>query len=486
MRIYNVEELGVCKDLAVGGDPEAAMKVGDVYEAYPPFGGIVRPDPQEASSWYSRAADLGYLPAMRKLFDAYYFGHTFPKNSHKAEEYLLRAAGAGAQWARLLLASRLEKSEPQKALDFYFDLARMDNCHAQFRLAWAYYTGDLAFRNMTQAYFWLLLAAAGGFERKSESHLLYNPLSEPKESQSQPFLIVMERIKLLDSCSYYHSFRGTVEQVERSLSISHLRLAQAAASDWRLGQAEPLLPAPTVIAGQTSPESSQREAPRPTAVLRPPVPPIAVVAPTLLPPQWIPLPESAWRPRLYASLDSIRLFEVASQSVWLVFAARFAEESTRAGDVVLGSAIAVTSTLLLTNCHVIQDRPLVWIQQGDEIQRARMAFSDAPSDRCVLSVEGGALRAVHGMRGYSDLKVGEEVYSIGSPSGLEATLGQGVISGLRKLGQRRLLQTSAAISPGSSGGGLFDRAGNLIGITSFRLREGQNLNFAIAVEDYFQ
>jgi S1-C subfamily serine protease len=182
----------------------------------------------------------------------------------------------------------------------------------------------------------------------------------------------------------------------------------------------------------------------------------------------------------------VRLFEVASQSVWLVFAARSPEEVRRAGDIAVGSAVAVTSKPLLTNCHVIEGRPLVWIKQGDKVERARVSFGDSQSDRCILSVEPDVLVAVRGMRGYDDLKVGEEVYTIGSPSGLEATLGQGVISGLRRLERRRLLQSSAPISPGSSGGGLFDKSGNLIGVTSFRLREGQNLNFAISVEDYFQ
>jgi hypothetical protein len=139
--IYNVETLDGCKNLAVAGDAEAAMHVGNAYAG--PFRQVVRPDPREAIDWYSRAADLGYLPAMRKLFNAYYFGRDVPKNDQRAEEYLLRAAGAGAQWAQLLIASRLEKSDPPKALDLYLALARADNCHAQARLAQAYYAGDL-------------------------------------------------------------------------------------------------------------------------------------------------------------------------------------------------------------------------------------------------------------------------------------------------------------------------------------------------------
>ena len=90
------------------------------------------------------------------------------------------------------------------------------------------------------------------------------------------------------------------------------------------------------------------------------------------------------------------------------------------------------------------------------------------------------------MRPYRNLAVGERVYSIGTPSGLEQTLGEGLISGLREYSGVRLVQTSAPISPGSSGGGLFDASGNLVGVTTFILREAQSLNFAIAADEYWR
>lgn len=464
--IYNAETLDVCKNLAIGGDPEAAMRVGNAYAG--PFNLSVRPDPREAVYWYSRAADLGSPAALRKLFDAYYFGHDVPKNEQKAEELLQKGAEAGAHWAQLLIAFRMEKSEPIKAAGLYLTLARADNCHAQARLAQAYYAGDLVPRNAMQAYFWLLLAKVGGFTRRSESHPAYNP---------------MDRIGSSDSCLLRLPFEFTLE---RLLSPDYLRLAQEAASDWRPGEREPLLPEPSVITGSTVPGLPGSKVPRSSEPSRLPVPPTVAVAPGLTTPSWAPLPQSAWRPRLGTSLDPVRLFEVASQSVWLVFAARSTEELRRAGDVALGSAVAVTSQFLLTNCHVIEARPLVWIKQGEKMERVGVAFGDSQSDRCILSVAASTLTPIQGMRRYEDLKIGEEVYTIGAPSGLEATLGQGVISGLRKLERQHLLQTSAPISPGSSGGGLFDKSGNLIGVTSFRLREGQSLNFAIAVDDYFR
>ena len=440
----SAKTLEACKDRARSGDVEAAMEVGETYLL-----GLAEDgrDTREGVYWYTRAADLGSVDAMRRLHYLYLSGNQVPKNEEKAEEYLLRAAGAGAKWAQLLIAGRLEKSDPPKALDLYLGLARGGSCAAQGRLANAYYDGDLTSRNLTHAYFWLLLAKSGGC--RQEVHGLERTLDE-------------------------------------SLPADHVRLAQRAASDWKQGEREPSLPGPTVVVAPASPERRQREAPRRTESPRPPAPPTVAIGRTPTAVRWAPLPQSAWRPRLDIPLDPVRLFEVASQSVWLVSAARSAEELARAGEVVVGSAIAVTSRLLLTNFHLMEGRPFVRVEQGGKVVRAAIAFGDSESDRCILSIETDALVAVRGMRGYGDLKVGEEVYTIGSPSGLEATLGQGVISGLRTLGHQRLLQTSAPISPGSSGGGLFDKSGNLVGITSFRLREGQNLNFAISVEEYFQ
>jgi S1-C subfamily serine protease len=196
--------------------------------------------------------------------------------------------------------------------------------------------------------------------------------------------------------------------------------------------------------------------------------------------------KTARLPAISASLDAVKLFEIASRSVWLVVAAASVGELEQGKNVSLGSAVAVTSSWLFTNCHVIDRKPVVWIKQAEVIEQARLVSEDEKTDRCVLSVEERMLSPVRGMRSYQDLRVGEEVFTIGAPSGLEASLAQGVIAGLRSSEHRRFIQTTAPISPGSSGGGLFDKAANLIGITTFRVRDGQSLNFAIAVDDYFQ
>lgn len=114
-------------------------------------------------------------------------------------------------------------------------------------------------------------------------------------------------------------------------------------------------------------------------------------------------------------------------------------------------------------------------------QSARLASADPARDLCVLDVPG--LNAVPARFGSTRaLRVGQQVYAVGSPQGLELTLSGGLISALRRTTEEPLIQTDAALSPGPTGGGLFSEDGNLIGITTFGIIGGQNLNFAVPVE----
>jgi S1-C subfamily serine protease len=151
-----------------------------------------------------------------------------------------------------------------------------------------------------------------------------------------------------------------------------------------------------------------------------------------------------------------------------------------------GSAVAISDHLLLTNCHVVKGRELIKIIREHAVTDAKLVAADIGGDRCVLRAEGITLLPVTGVRSFGDLAVGEHVYAIGAPRGLELTLSEGLLSGLRHQPGRNLVQTSAAISPGSSGGGLFDERGNLIGITEMQVAgAAQNLNFAGAAADFW-
>jgi S1-C subfamily serine protease len=183
-------------------------------------------------------------------------------------------------------------------------------------------------------------------------------------------------------------------------------------------------------------------------------------------------------------LSGTELYELLKPSVYRV-------DSFLWNGIGQGSAVAISSTELVTNCHVVAGARKIVITNAGQEYVARLVRSLPKADRCVLSTSGVELVPVRGIRRYSDLKIGEPLYTLGTPSGLELSLSNGILSGLRLEGPvGRMIQTTAAISPGSSGGGLFDGRGNLVGITTLvlvgRRRSNQALNFAIAAEDFWQ
>ncbi|EAT59151.1 tetratricopeptide repeat protein [Chlorobium ferrooxidans] len=147
----------------------------------------------------------------------------------------------------------------------------------------------------------------------------------------------------------------------------------------------------------------------------------------------------------------------------------------------LGSGIVISSGHVITNYHVIEKAGrLTVLYQGKEYP-ARPGYTDRFRDVCSLDVSGlEASKLIPGDT--NQLKVGSKVYAIGAPQGLELTFSDGIISGLRDVDKGHYIQTTAPISLGSSGGGLFDEEGRLIGIPTYFFKQGQQLNFALPVE----
>ncbi len=178
------------------------------------------------------------------------------------------------------------------------------------------------------------------------------------------------------------------------------------------------------------------------------------------------------------ALEPSQLFDKVSPSVWVV-------RTFDAGDrpIGLGSAVVIGPGRLVTNCHVLTKASAVVVRRKNVMYEAKLEHADAPRDLCLISVEGFTAPAVE-IAPRESLKVGEKVYAIGNPRGFEMTLSEGLISGLRGewADGSHVLQTTAPISPGSSGGGLFDEKGRLVGITTFTRVDAQNINFALPAE----
>jgi tetratricopeptide (TPR) repeat protein len=145
-----------------------------------------------------------------------------------------------------------------------------------------------------------------------------------------------------------------------------------------------------------------------------------------------------------------------------------------------GSGVKLPSGLFVTSFHVIKGGTRFLLGKGDSLVQASIVATDAEKDLCLLDAPLAKTGTIS-LGKAASLKVGETVFAVGSPKGLELSLSNGIVSQLRGTSPP-IIQTTAAISPGSSGGGLFDARARLVGITGYYMEAGQSLNFALPVE----
>jgi len=150
----------------------------------------------------------------------------------------------------------------------------------------------------------------------------------------------------------------------------------------------------------------------------------------------------------------------------------------------LGSGFFVEEDgLIVTNHHLIENASKIFVKLKNKkvYTNVKLAGSDAKKDIALLRIHGRGFRKVK-LGDSGDIAIGQRVITIGNPLGLESTISDGLISALRKDDHGlKLLQISVPLSQGSSGGPLFNLKGEVVGITTASLEEGQNLNFAIPI-----
>jgi serine protease Do len=159
----------------------------------------------------------------------------------------------------------------------------------------------------------------------------------------------------------------------------------------------------------------------------------------------------------------------------------------------LGSGVIIDEDgHAITNAHVIQGetniRATVWFPQSDGtlkrviIENVEIIAVNNHLDLALLKIKHPENEkfVFTPLQADEKLEVGQTVFAIGNPLGLERTLSQGVISTTqRDFEGLTYIQTDAAINPGNSGGALFNTRGEVIGITNMGARFAQGLNFAI-------
>jgi len=147
----------------------------------------------------------------------------------------------------------------------------------------------------------------------------------------------------------------------------------------------------------------------------------------------------------------------------------------------LGSGFFVRDGEVASNLHVVEGAARGYakiIGQKAKYDIEGITTVDPERDLVVLKISGARAGAL-ALGNSESVQVGETVYAVGNPQGLEGTFSQGIVSSIREVGTDKLLQITAPISPGSSGGPVLNGKGEVIGVSVATFKGGQNLNFAI-------
>jgi serine protease Do len=152
----------------------------------------------------------------------------------------------------------------------------------------------------------------------------------------------------------------------------------------------------------------------------------------------------------------------------------------------LGSGFLISADgYILTNNHVVDKAKDIRVALSDSrVLEAKLVGTSPELDVALIKVEADGLPAAS-LGDSEAIEVGDWVMAIGNPFGLSHTVTKGIVSAKgRVIGAGpydNLIQTDAAINPGNSGGPLFDLKGNVIGINTMILAQGQNLGFAVPI-----
>lgn len=145
-----------------------------------------------------------------------------------------------------------------------------------------------------------------------------------------------------------------------------------------------------------------------------------------------------------------------------------------------GSGFFITSKQILTCAHVVKAAYSAEVYSSARYYNILTVTKSAENvDLAIIEVDSDN-NAILTLAQYSILEPGQRVIAIGSPLGLEKTVSDGIISAIRLIDEKmQIIQFTAPVSPGSSGCPLLDINGEVIGVTSATISEGQNINFAV-------
>ena len=435
---YSADEIAKFRAAAKQGDADAQYKLGRAYS----HGYVVDKDPHKAVELWRKAAEQGNADAQYALGISYMEGDGVRKNRRKGAEWFRKAAEQGNADAQsslgyVYMRGYGVRKNRRQAVEWYRKAAEQGHARAQTDLGYAYQHGTGVAKDPHQAVEWTRKAAEQGAAaaQGNLSSAYWEGLGVIQDYQEGYVWALIAKANGNESTAkWLKSF-----DIRYTLSASEIRSAQKEA---RLRLA--------AFRNQAQESESKNNLPN-IAAAKPPT----------------------------DSTLAEQVFEKTWRSVVVI--------ETNDGQ---GSGVIVRPNIVATNCHVVDNTKRIAVYKSvarradaDNVFAASVRHDDERRDFCLLDVDGlwGVPAPV---RKYATLKVGESVYGLGAPKGLDLSLSDGLISQLREIDGNRKIQTNVAISPGSSGGGLFDRKGNLIGIMTSKITDEsvEGIGFAIPAD----
>ena len=421
------------------GFAEAQFNLGVAYDD----GKGVAKDPREAVRWYRMAAEQGLAAAQFNLGISYSFGEGVVKDQREAVRWYRMAAEQGHATAQTILGIVYNDGEgvakdPREAVRWYRMAAEQGLAAAQFNLAVSYWNGEGVAKDQREAVRWYRMAAEQGHADAQFNLAVSYWNGEGVITDKREAYIWCSIAKANGHENATNKLRET--NWHNYLSQAEIRSANKEAAR-RLEAIENRedTPAESPIIGGN----------------------IAIGA-------------TPARPNI-----AERVFENTWRSVVVV---------TNGNS--QGSGVIIRPNIVATNCHVVDEGGTIAVYKSDNRRAdtdtafsATIRHSDTDKDFCLLDVNGlwGISATV---RKYDTMKIGETVYALGAPKGLDLSISSGLVSQLRSIDGEQYIQTDAAISPGSSGGGLFDVEGNLVGIMTWKIaaENAEGIGFAIPAD----
>ena len=178
-----------------------------------------------------------------------------------------------------------------------------------------------------------------------------------------------------------------------------------------------------------------------------------------------------------AALEAREVFKSAEPSIVVVLASDAKGDKNN-----LGSGVLIAPLEIVTSCKVVDSAADIVVTQGSALRKATLRYKDSERDLCQLHIDDPLPAGKPAIVAASTvIEIGQDVFAISSPRGLDRTLTRAMVSGLQDLPgtNARLIGIEMPVATGSNGGGVFDQEARLVGVITPQFRQADTTGHAI-------